>query len=180
MPFIDVNDQVPGILALLMYKPGTGEPMSAFTQALLRGPSPLTPGERELIAAYVSRGNECNFCMRSHTAATRELWEGDQHVVDSVLAGDIEGAELTPLMQALLDIADEVRERGDRVQESSIGRARAAGASDEHIHDAVLVAAAFCMFNRYVDGLRALTPEQPEVYAQIGKRLATQGYVAQR
>ncbi len=176
MPYIDVDPQLPGIRALMMFKPASGAALSALAQQLLRGDSPLTPAERELIAVRVSRGNACEFCEWSHAAAARSLLDGDESgVVDEVAENGV-SAGLDDRMRALLQLADLVRERGDRVSQADIDRAKSAGASEEAIHDAVLVAASFCMFNRYVDGLGAFTPPRG-AYDEMGEMLATEGYV---
>jgi len=177
MPYIDVNNDLPGIVGLFSFRPESGKPMSALAQHLLRGESELTPAERELIAVRVSRGNDCFFCEKSHAAAARELLDGDTDgVVDNVADHGAEGID-DLRMQALLRIADLVRKDARTVAQDDIDAARAAGASDEAIHDAVLVAAAFCMYNRYVDGLGALTPRDHAEYAPMGAMLASHGYV---
>jgi hypothetical protein len=80
-------------------------------------------------------------------------------------------------MNVLLEIAERVRVGGRNVPDELVAKARELGAGDRHIHDTVLIAAAFCMFNRYVDGLRAITPEHREDYVAMGQRMATAGYV---
>jgi uncharacterized peroxidase-related enzyme len=174
--FIALPEQLPGITALLAFRPQTAVPLGALAETILRGPSPLTPGERETIAAYVSRRNECVFCCQSHSAAARAHLKDDAHTVDAVL-DDVHGAPVSEKLRALLVIAGRVAEGGLNVRAEDIERARAAGADDVAIHDAVLVAAAFCMFNRYVDGLGTWAPPEgaPE-YAAMGERLATKGY----
>lgn len=175
MPYIQLDNDQPGIRGLMAWRPESGGPLAALAQQLLRGDSELTAAERELIAARVSRGNECAFCERSHAAAARALLDGDPDgIVDSVTSG---AGHADARMAALLELADLVRERGDRVTQADVDAARAAGASDEQVHDTVLVAAAFCMFNRYVDGLGATTPADDAAYEPMGRMLATAGYV---
>lgn len=164
----------PGIRGLLEYRPETGGPLSALAEALLRGPSPLTPAERELIAAYVSTRNSCRYCAGSHGAAARHL--GDPALVDAVLA-DADTAPISPKLRALLAIAESVRAAVAPVADELVAAARAAGADDVAIHDAALVAAAFCMYNRYVDGLATALPPDG-AFDAIGARLASSGYVA--
>jgi uncharacterized peroxidase-related enzyme len=178
VPHISVPEELPGIVGLLAFKPETAATVAAFTQQLLRGPSSLTPGEREIIAAVVSRRNECQFCTRSHTAAA-ELVTGDRDLVDAVIR-DPASAPISEKLRALLAVAAKVQNSGLDVTADDIAAARSAGASDEDLHDAVLVAAAFCMFNRYVDGLATLTPDRPEAYAQHAKNLAEGGYLQER
>jgi uncharacterized peroxidase-related enzyme len=174
VPHIDVPEELPGILGLLAFKPETAATVSAFSQQLLRGPSSLTPGEREMIAAVVSRRNECQFCAQSHTAAAEQV-TGDRELVAAVLR-DPASAPVSERIRALLAIAAKVQSSGLAVGDDDIATARAAGASDEDLHDTVLVAAAFCMFNRYVDGLAANTPTDPATYEIIGRELADHGY----
>ena len=175
MAHINVPEGIPGIRSLVLYRPETGKPLYELAQVLLRGESPLTEAERELIAAYVSYRNDCMFCMSSHAAAARCLYEDDRNIVDEVL-NDMHQANVADKMKALLNIAGKVQILGKEVLPEDIEAARAQGADDREIHDAVLIAAAFCMFNRYVDGLASFTPEEPEVYEEMGKRMA-KGYV---
>jgi uncharacterized peroxidase-related enzyme len=166
---------VPGIRSLALYRPETGRPLYELAQVLLRGPSPLSPAERELIATHVSARNACVFCASSHAAAARELFGEGHAVVDEVIAG-ASPAALSPKLRALLVIAGQVQQGGRAVTAEAVAAARAVGAGDREIHDTVLIAAAFCMFNRYVDGLATLTPTDPAVYAEMGRRLSTHGY----
>jgi len=175
MAHINVPEGVPGIRSLVLFRPETGKPLYELAQVLLRGESPLSTAERELIAAYVSSRNQCGFCMRSHAAAARCLYEESSGVVDEVLK-DVEGAEVSPKLKALLAIAGKVQVLGKEVTPEDVACARAQGADDREIHDTVLIAAAFSMFNRYVDGLGSWTPEDPAVYEEMGRRMA-KGYV---
>lgn len=179
MSHIALPENVPGIGAALMRYPETGAHLSALAETLLRGPSTLTPGERELIAAYVSTRNECVFCANSHAAASRHHYGDAGNVVGLVLE-DLETAPVSEKLRALLRLAAKVQADGRLVGTEDVDAARAEGADDKAIHDTVLIAAAFCMFNRYVDGLGTWTPTDPAVYEQIGARLATQGYTGPR
>ncbi|MBC8125310.1 MAG: carboxymuconolactone decarboxylase family protein, partial [Candidatus Kapabacteria bacterium] len=143
--------------------------------ALLHGESPLTKGERELIAAFVSHGNNCVFCTMSHAAAARHHYGENADVVGAVVYRK-DFSVVSHKLAALLPIAEKVRKGGRIVSDQDVATAREAGAVDRDIHDTVLIAAAFCMFNRYVDGLQALTPIDPDVYVQMGKRMAEIGY----
>jgi uncharacterized peroxidase-related enzyme len=175
MAYIDVPENVPGIRSLVLFRPETGKPLYELAQVLLRGESPLTAAERELIAAYVSSRNQCGFCMNSHAAAARCLYGEDNAIVEEVLA-DPKKAPLTPKMAALLQIAGKVQVSGRAVTPEDIAAARDQGANDREIHDTVLIAAAFSMFNRYVDGLGSWTPTDPAAYEEMGHRMA-KGYV---
>jgi uncharacterized peroxidase-related enzyme len=173
---IKLPEGAPGIVGPMIAYPETQKHLSGLAEALLRAPSSLTSAERELIASYVSSRNECHFCTQSHAAAARVHYGSECKVVDQVLA-EASSARVSEKMKALLTIADKVRRDGRLVQAADIDRARAAGADDKAIHDTVLIAAAFCMFNRYVDGLGTWAPTDPGAYEESGVRLATQGYV---
>jgi uncharacterized peroxidase-related enzyme len=174
MPYIDVQNDLPGIRALLAFRPDTAEPLGALANALLHAPNTLTAGERELIAAYVSSLNDCTFCCRSH-AAIAACHLGDAALVDAVLANPAD-TNLSDKMKALLAVAAKVQQGGRAVLPEDIDRARERGATDVEIHDTVLIAAAFCMFNRYVDGLGARTPTDPQAYTARAALTARDGY----
>jgi len=176
MAHIKVPEGVPGIRSLVMFRPDTGKHLYDLAHVLLREPSPLSSAERELIAAYVSSRNNCTFCMSSHAAAARELYGDERDIVDCAIE-DVGEAPLSDKMKALLNIAAKVARSGKDVTAGDVEIARKHGAGDRDIHDTVLIAAAFCMFNRYVDGLAALTPTDPKAYEEMGKRMTTIGYV---
>ena len=176
MPHINLPEGLPGITSGFAFRPETAKPMRELAEALLRGANTLTSGEREMIAAYVSSRNDCHFCQASHSAAAAHHLDGNYAIVDAV-KGDYESAPVSSKLKALLNIAGKVQQGGKNVTNDDVTRARAEGASDTEIHDAVLIAAAFCMFNRYVDGLATLTPTDHAAYDQRGQRMAKQGYV---
>jgi uncharacterized peroxidase-related enzyme len=176
MAHITLPEGAPGILGPMIAYPETQTHLSGLAEALLRGPSSLTPAERELIASYVSCRNECYFCTQSHAAAARVHFGEERRLVDQVLA-DPQTAPVSARLKALLAIADKVRRDGRLVQAQDVDRARAQGADDKAIHDTVLIAGAFCMYNRYVDGLGTWAPNDPAAYEESGLRLAKQGYV---
>ena len=175
MAYIKVEEGVPGIRSLVLFRPETGKPLYDLAQVLLRGPSPLSEAERELIAAYVSYRNDCMFCMSSHAAAARCLYGEEKNIVDAVLT-DMQQSNVSDKMKTLLNIAGKVQILGKEVTPEDINAARELGADDREIHDTVLIAAAFCMFNRYVDGLASFTPTDPAIYEEMGNRMA-KGYV---
>ena len=176
MPHIALNSAEPGIRGLLRYRPETAGPLSELTEVLLRGPSTLTRGERELIAAYVSALNDCRYCSSSHSACAAAQLPGGMAVVEQVRA-DPATAPVSAKLKALLAIAAAVAHGGHAVTPGQVARARAAGATDVEIHDTVLIAATFCMFNRYVDGLATIAPNDPAAYTAGAQRLVTQGYL---
>jgi uncharacterized peroxidase-related enzyme len=176
MAHIELPEGAPGIVGPMIAYPETQTHLSGLAEVLLRGPSSLTSAERELIAAYVSSGNDCYFCAQTHAAAARVHYGEECRLVDLVLA-DPRKADVSPKLRALLVIAEKVRRGGRLVQSADVEQARAEGADDKAIHDTVLIAAAFCMFNRYVDGLGTWAPSDPVAYQETGMRLANQGYV---
>lgn len=177
MPHIELGNDLPGIVGLFGYRPETGRVLSELAEVLLRGPSTLSRGERELIAAYVSSRNECRFCASSHGAfAAAQLPEGAD-LVGQVCA-DPADADISAKLKALLHVAGQVQKSGKAVTTADVAAARAAGATDVEIHDTVLIAAAFCMYNRYVDGLATIAPEDPAAYAQSAELIVASGYLA--
>ncbi|MBV9773394.1 MAG: peroxidase-related enzyme [Gemmatimonadetes bacterium] len=174
MAHVAVTEGRPGITGLLEGYPETGALLNGLAQTLLRRPAALTPAERELIATYVSSLNRCVFCCTTHGAAARHLL-GDGAVVDSVIA-DYPTAPVSDKLKSLLAIAAKVQQGGRTVDDDDVRAAREQGATDAEIHDAVLIAAAFCMYNRYVDGLATWAPDDPRMYDEIGARLAANGY----
>ena len=175
MPHIRLEEGVPGIRSLFLFRPDTGKPLYDLAQVLLRGPSPLSEANRELIAAYVSCRNDCIFCMSSHAAAARCLYADEKQIVDEVLK-DMQQSNVSDKMKALLNIASKVQVLGKAVKQEDITAAILSGADDREIHDTVLIAASFCMFNRYVDGLASFTPTDAAAYEDMGKRMV-HGYV---
>ena len=176
MPHIALPEDLPGITSGFAFRPETAKPMRELAEVLLRGSNTLTSGEREMIAAFVSSRNDCHFCQASHSAAAAHLLNGNYDIVDAVKR-DYQSAPVSPKLKTLLTIAGKVQQGGKNVTTADIDRARSEGATDQEIHDAVLIAAAFSMFNRYVDGLATLTPNDPDAYDQMGQRMAKQGYV---
>ena len=175
MAHIQVEEGVPGIRSLVIFRPETGKPLYDLAQVLLRGESPLTEADRELIADYVSHRNHCIFCTGSHAAAARCLYGHEKNTVDDVLK-DMQQSGITDKLKALLNIAGKVQISGKEVLPEDIAAARDTGATDREIHDTVLIAATFSMFNRYVDGLASFTPTDPAVYEAMGERMKN-GYV---
>lgn len=174
MPYIPVEEHLPGITGLLEYRKETAIPIRDLTQILLRGESTLTEAEREMIATRVSHLNSCRFCTAAHSATVNILLEECETV--EKIKENIDTAPVTDKLKALLEIATLVQQSGKAVTASSIEKAKTAGASDLEIHDTVLIAALFCLYNRYVDGLATVAPEHPEFYDTLAKRIA-KGYL---
>jgi uncharacterized peroxidase-related enzyme len=174
MSYIPLEEHLPGITGLLEYRKDTAAPIRELTQILLRGPSTLTEGERELIATIVSSRNQCRFCTAAHTAAANILL-GETATTEAIKQ-NIGTAPVSDKMKALLQIAAQVQEGGKQVTPASIAAAKTAGATDIEIHDTVLIAALFCLYNRYVDGLATMTPSDPAFYQGLGQRLKDHGY----
>jgi uncharacterized peroxidase-related enzyme len=176
MAHIQVSNELPGIRALLAFRPETARPLSELADALLHDAGSLSAGERELIAAHVSRLNSCAYCEASHAAIAA------CHLQDEALVGsaveDPQIADVPGKLKALLALAGRVQQGGRAVRDEDIARARREGASDVEIHDTVLIAAAFCMFNRYVDGLGTWTPTDRASYRERAGFIAANGYAA--
>jgi uncharacterized peroxidase-related enzyme len=174
--YIKLKPDLYGITSLLDYRPETAAPLCKLTQLLLRGESTLTEAERELIAAHVSSLNACTFCSSAHTAATC-LLPGGEEIGLVPMQTDLETLQVSDKMKSLLRIAAKVQKNGNQVTQHDIDVARASGATDLEIHDTVLIASLFCLYNRYVDGLATLTPSDPTFYNNLGKRITTRGYL---
>jgi uncharacterized peroxidase-related enzyme len=170
--------QFPGIVGPMRFRPETAKPLNELAETLLRTPHPtLSPGERELIAAYVSGLNDCDFCCSSHSAFAAAQLDGGTRVVQLVQL-DPGTAPVSARMKALLRIAAAVQKGGKQVTPEHISAAREAGATDVEIHDAVLIAAAFCMYNRYVDGLGTLPARDESQYSLAAQQIIQFGYTA--
>jgi uncharacterized peroxidase-related enzyme len=175
MAHIPLPAGLPGITGLLEYRLDTAQPIRELTQLLLRGPSTLSQGERELIATIVSHRNACRFCATAHTTAA-DLLLGEHETAEAVKA-DIDAALVNEKMKALLTIAGKVQENGRQVTEEDIAKARTHGATDREVHDTVLIAALFSLYNRYVDGLGTWTPDDPAFYETLAERIVHRGYL---
>ncbi|MEO6130663.1 MAG: carboxymuconolactone decarboxylase family protein [Saprospiraceae bacterium] len=176
MPHIDLRSDLYGITSLLDYRKEAAVPLCELTQLLLRGESTLKESERELIAAYVSYLNECAFCTSAHSSAACLLPGGNKSFIASMNM-EPDKMEVGHKIKSLLKIAAKVQEGGLNVTEEDAEAARYHGASDMEIHDTVLIAALFCMYNRYVDGLATKKPEDPSFYEALGKRITMRGYL---
>ena len=177
MPHISLPEGLQGIRGPMAFRPETARPLNELAEVLLHAPNSLTPGERELIATYVSSQNDCYFCQTVHGAIAAAHLDGNEDLVRRVKI-DFFHAEISDKLKKLLVIAGEVQRGGRQVLAASVDEARNAGATDLEIHDTVLIAAAFCMFNRYVDGLATWQPVDDQLYRERGKKTALEGYVA--
>jgi len=176
MPHINLPEGLQGIRAAMAFRPETAKPLNELAEVLLHAPNSLTPGERELIATYVSSQNDCYFCQTVHGAIAAAHLDGDEALVKCV-KGDFWSADVSNKLKALLVIAGKVQKGGKHVTTADVDAARKVGATDIEIHDTVLMAAAFCMYNRYVDGLDTWQPHDEELYRQRGKKTAKEGYI---
>jgi uncharacterized peroxidase-related enzyme len=177
MPHIGLPEGLPGIRGAMAFRPETAKPLNELVEVLLRGPSTLSPGERELIATYVSYLNDCYYCQTIHGAIAAAHLNGDEALVKRVKA-DFQHADISEKLKALLVIAAKVQKGGKDVMPDDIAHVRSLGATDLEIHDTVLIAAAFCMYNRYVDGLGTTQPRDEALYRERGRAVAREGYIA--
>ncbi|MBS1486986.1 MAG: peroxidase-related enzyme [Bacteroidetes bacterium] len=175
MPHIPLDENLPGITGILNYRLDAALPIRQLTQILLRGESTLTEGEREMIAAVVSNGNECKFCTAAHTAAAAVLM-GEKETVEKVKQ-DISRAPVSAKMKALLTVAKATQENGRNVTPAMVAQARQAGATDRELYDTVMIAALFSLYNRLVDGLASVTPTEPAFYERLAHILKDKGYM---
>jgi uncharacterized peroxidase-related enzyme len=176
MAHIRLPEGIPGILGPMAFSPETARPLNQLAEVLLRAPNTLSQADREMIATYVSFQNDCHFCQSAHGAVAAHHLGGNEKLVNDMKL-NFEDAAISDKLKALLAIAGKVQKGGKLVTGDDVARARQQGATDKEIHDTVLIAAAFCMFNRYVDGLATWAPTDPQMYRENGKRLAEEGYV---
>jgi uncharacterized peroxidase-related enzyme len=177
MAHITLPEGLPGIRGPMAFRPETAKPLNELVDVLLRGPHTLAPGERELIATFVSSQNDCRYCQTIHGAIAAHHLNGDEDLVVKV-KGDPAHAPISDKLKALLVIAGKTAESGKAVTAGDVARARRHGATDLEIHDTVLIAAVFCLCNRYVDGLATWAPDDPEFYRQRAAIVAQNGYAA--
>ncbi len=176
MPHIQLDEKLPGIRGLFAFRPETAMPMSELVEVLLHAPNTLSMAERELIATYVSSQNDCYYCQSAHGAIAAIHLDGNENLVRQVKK-DFEHADVSEKLKALLTIAGKVQQGGKNVTTEDVERAHQQGATDREIHDTVLIAAVFCMCNRYVDGLATWAPQDAETYRQRAAAVAQDGYV---
>ncbi len=178
MSYIDLKNEAPGILGLMAFRPDAARALNNLAETVLRGPSTMSQGDRELIAGCVSYWNDCDFCHRSHAAVAEFCLDKEMGYTEMV-AKNIDASPVTAKMKALLKVAQKVQKSGRNVSQEDVTAAKTAGATDIEIHDSILIAAMFCMFNRYVDGHGTFAPEKgANYYSQTGKRLGVDGYMA--
>jgi uncharacterized peroxidase-related enzyme len=162
----------------MLYHPEVAQPMSEMAEILMRGPGTLKLAERELIGTYVSAQNDCRYCHAIHGAVAAHYLGATQEQEDLVerIKRDPAAAPISAKLKALLHIAGHVQQGGKHVTADDIKQARHHGATDLEIHDTVLIAANFCMMNRYVDGLATWAPDDPDFYRQRAASMAQHGY----
>jgi uncharacterized peroxidase-related enzyme len=175
MAHINLPADLPGIRGPMAFRPETAKHLNDLAEVLLRSDNSLTRGDRELIATYVSSLNDCFFCQNAHGGLAQHYLKCDMNYIDGVKQ-DFQSTDLSPKMKAFLSIASSVQKGGKHVTEQQVIAARSFGATDREIHDVVLIAAAFCMFNRYVDGLATWTPSDRQFYVDRAPRRAEEGY----
>jgi uncharacterized peroxidase-related enzyme len=177
MAHINLKNELPGIRSLLAYRPETAQPLNQLAEVLLRSENSLSRGERELIATYVSALNDCFFCQNVHGALARHYLNCDINEIDTIKTNFLASNIVSEKMKALLYIAENVQKGGKNVTAEQVQYALKIGASQLEIHDTVLIAAAFCMFNRYVDGLATFAPSNRQFYIDRASQRAQEGYL---
>ncbi|HLY72397.1 MAG TPA: carboxymuconolactone decarboxylase family protein [Puia sp.] len=168
---------LPGIRGPMAFRPETAKPLNELAEILLRDDNnTLSRGERELIGAYVSSLNDCFFCQNVHGALAGHYLGCDIAAIDAIKK-DYHSAPVSEKLKSLLSIAASVQKGGRHVTAEQIDQAKNLGATDREIHDTVLIAAAFCMYNRYVDGLATWAPEDRQYYVNRAPKRAEEGYL---
>lgn len=176
MAHIKLPEGLPGIRGPMAFRPETSKALNELAEVLLRSENSLTRGERELIATYVSALNDCFFCQNAHGGIAQHYLQCDMSYIDQVKR-DYESTSISDKLKALLSIAASVQKGGKNVTTEQVEKAKILGTTDMEIHDTVLIAAAFCMFNRYVDGLGTWAPQDRNIYVERGPRRAEEGYL---
>ncbi|KAA9349192.1 carboxymuconolactone decarboxylase family protein [Larkinella humicola] len=178
MPHIQLPEGLPGIRGPMAFSPETAKPLNELANALLQTDDGLSRAERELIATYVSSENDCFFCQTIHGAVASYYWGDENGEFVKAVKENYGLTLISSKLKALLAIAGSVQKGGKQVTPEQVHEACLQGATDKDIHDTVLIAAAFCMFNRYVDGLATWAPENPELYKFRATKIAEYGYTA--
>ena len=176
MAWIDLQNDLPGIRGPMVYRPETGTILNELAEILLHDENnTLSRGDREIIGAYVSSENDCFFCQNVHGAMAQHYYQCDTKKIDQIKI-DFQSADISEKLKSLLVIAGSVQQSGKNVTSEQIENAKRLGATDREIHDTVLIAAAFCMFNRYVDGLNTWAPTDRQIYIDRAPMRAREGY----
>lgn len=173
--------EVPGIMHLLAFKPNATDHLNQFTQQVMRGPSPLSPAFRELIATITSESNECDFCRDSHAMAAAQLFEAEGRAAkgkgEKFVLGALDGStNLTEAEWALLEFVVRVNEDAQNIEKEEIEDLVAAGWSEEAIYDAIAVCSLFNFYNRFV-GANGVSWDKPASSKASGIRIAQRGYI---
>ena len=175
MAHIRLPEGLPGIRGPMAFRPETSKPLNDLAEVLLRSENSLSRGERELIATYVSYLNDCFFCQNAHGGLAQHYLSCNIEQMDAMKMNP-ETAPVSEKLKVLLSIAGSVQKGGKYVTLQQVEKAKSLGATDLEIHDTVLIAAAFCMFNRYVDGLGTWAPQDRTFYVARAKARAEEGY----
>ena len=166
------GEAVPEILHLFRFKTRSTDHLVRFTEEVMRGPSPLSPGLRELIGAYFSKKNNCSFCSDAHAASAAGYLE--EGLVEEVLR-DVETSRLDPAHKALFRYIAKLAEHPSRVTASDIKTLKEAGWSEEAIYDALTVASVFKFYNTWNNGAGVQNMASTD-YLFSGQVLNTLGY----
>jgi len=163
---------IPEIMHLFRFKTRSTDHLIRFTEEVMRGPSPLSRGTRELIGAFVSSRNQCTFCSCAHAPVAARLL--GQDLVDEVLR-DVESSRLDEAHKELFRYIGKLADTPTLVTAADIGRLRKAGWSEEAIYDALTVVAVFKFYNTWNNGA-GVQDMNPADYAHSSNRLLTMGY----
>lgn len=177
MAHIQLPEGLLGIIGPMTAYPNSAKPLNLLAETLLcRGTDGFSKAERETVASYVSYLNDCIFCSESHGAVADVHWQ--RPGMARKIWSNVEAAPISDRLKSYLKLAAKVQKSGRAVQGEDIDEVRKLGATDEDIHDVILIAAAFCLYNRYVDGLATMAPPRGDAaYVKIGEGLAASGYI---
>ncbi|MGL4631954.1 MAG: carboxymuconolactone decarboxylase family protein [Leadbetterella sp.] len=175
MAYISIDNTLPGMRSLLAYRPAIAPSLTALMQILMRSDEGLCKGERELIAAYVSFLNGCMGCYDIHAKVSQCLLNTDEDYFENI-KNDFRDALISDKLKALLSIAQSIQKGGKFVTTQQVETAKNQGASDLEIHDTVLISGLFCLFNKYIDGLKVITLDTPQSLRERAEMIAEMGY----
>ena len=168
----EAGHAVPEIMHLFRFKKRSTDHLVRFTEEVMRGPSPLPRGMRELIGAFVSSRNQCCFCSCAHVAVAAEYL--GQEFVEEVL-NDLETSRLDAAHKELFRYLGKLAENPASIVASDIDKLREAGWSEEAIYDALTVASLFKFYNTWNNGSGVRNMRSTD-YQHSGQRIITLGY----
>lgn len=175
MAHISLDPNLPGMRSLLAFRPAIAPSLLGLMQTIMRSNIGLSIGERELIATYVSKLNNCSQCFQIHGEVAKCFFIDQPTLINEILE-DSNLSTITERQNVILNIAKNVQRGGLFVTAKQIEEAKLKGISELEIHDIVLIASLFCFFNKYSDGLGLTSNDTPETLSKRGQIMAEFGY----